>query len=251
MDAFGRNRRDLLLHLAELHRGQLRSSQGQLTLGAADGSQSTVAPAHLPDLDDAERLGAELGVLGMDTSRHLMGDYRELLDELGAVSAKQLKDLPHGQVVLVAGAKGAVQTPPVRSGKRVIFTTLDDTTGLVDCAFFEDSHDACAHTVFHSWLLLVRGVVQRRGGGSGKALSVTGSAAWDLTELAELRREGGLSAVTEQLTRTGPPPSRGTSNRSLQLETGYALHPWADLQPPGESVKQSRKLWHQSPGSAG
>lgn len=121
----------------------------------------------------------------------------------------------------------------------------------MDCAFFEDSHDACAHTVFHSWLLLVRGVVQRRGGGSGKAISVTGSAAWDLTELAELRHEGGLSAVTEELTRAGQAPGRATNDRSLHLETGYALHPWADLQPPGESVKQSRKLWHQSPGSAG
>ncbi|MEU6219777.1 DNA polymerase III subunit alpha [Streptomyces sp. NPDC047022] len=251
LDAFGRNRRDLILHLAELHRGRQGSTQGQLTLGETDETHRTVAPAHLPDLNDAERLGAELGVLGMDTSRHLMGDQQELLEELGVVSAKRLKDLPHGQAVLVAGAKGAVQTPPVRSGKRVIFTTLDDTTGLVDCAFFEDSHEACAHTVFHSWLLLVRGVVQRRGGGGGKALSVTGSAAWDLTELAELRREGGLSAVTERLTRADTPQSRGADNRSLHLETGYALHPWADLQPPGESVKQSRKLWHQSPGSAG
>ncbi|MEU0948828.1 DNA polymerase III subunit alpha [Streptomyces canus] len=251
LDTFGRNRRDLLLHLAELHRSQRSSAQGQLTLGEVGAARSAVAPVGLPDLDDAERLGAELGVLGMDTSRHLMGDHRELLEELGVVSAKQLKDLPHGQVVLVAGAKGAVQTPPVRSGKRVIFTTLDDTTGLVDCAFFEDSHEACAHTVFHSWLLLVRGVVQRRGGGSGKALSVTGSAAWDLTELAELRREDGLSAVTERLTQADSPPGGAAGGRSLRLETGYALHPWADLQPPGESVKQSRKLWHQSPGSAG
>ncbi|WP_330176539.1 DNA polymerase III subunit alpha [Streptomyces sp. NBC_01498] len=251
LDAFGPNRHDLLLHLTELQRGRLRSSQGQLTLSESGGARNTVAPAHLPDLDDAGRLDAELGVLGMDASRHLMGDHQGLLDELGAVSAKRLKDLPHGQIVLVAGAKGAVQTPPVRSGKRVIFTTLDDTTGLVDCAFFEDSHDACAHTVFHSWLLLVRGVVQRRGGGSGKAISVTGSAAWDLTELAELRHEGGLSAVTEELTRAGQAPGRATNDRSLHLETGYALHPWADLQPPGESVKQSRKLWHQSPGSAG
>ncbi|WP_329126114.1 DNA polymerase III subunit alpha [Streptomyces sp. NBC_01465] len=252
LDTFGRNRRDLLLHLAELHRGQRSASGGQLTLGESDGTRSEVAPAHLPDLDGPERLGAELGVLGMDTSRHLMDDQRELLDELGVITAKRLKDLPHGQVVLVAGAKGAVQTPPVRSGKRVIFTTLDDTTGLVDCAFFEDSHDASAHTVFHSWLLLVRGVVQRRGEGSGKALSVTGSAAWDLTELAELRREGGLSAVTDRLTENGPPPARtAPDSRSITLETGYALHPWADLQPPGESVKQGRKLWHQSPGSAG
>ncbi|QNS07099.1 DNA polymerase III subunit alpha [Streptomyces xanthii] len=254
LDAFGRNRRDLMLHIAELHRSRLRSGSGQLALGETGDAPDTVAPAHLPDLDDAERLGAELGVLGMDTSRHLLGDQRELLDELGVVPAQRLRDLPHGQVVLVAGAKGAVQTPPVRSGKRVIFATLDDTTGLVDCAFFEDSHEASAHTVFHSWLLLVRGVVQRRGGGSGKALSVTGSAAWDLTELAELRRTGGLSAVTERLTERGLPAADGdfgTGGRTIHLETGYDLHPWADLQPPGASVKQSRKLWHQSPGSAG
>ncbi|MBC9715341.1 DNA polymerase III subunit alpha [Streptomyces sp. TRM66268-LWL] len=251
LDAFGRNRRDLMLHIAELQKGQKGASQGQLTLGESDDAPAEVAPAHLPDLDDVERLGAELGILGMDTSRHLLGDHRELLDELGVATAQRLKDLPHGQVVLVAGAKGAVQTPPIRSGKRVIFTTLDDTSGLVDCAFFEDSHDACAHTVFHSWLLLVRGVVQRRGGGSGKALSVTGSAAWDLAELAELRRTGGLSAVTERLTADRPGTDPAGDGRSIRLETGYELHPWADLQPPGESVKQSRKLWHQSPGSAG
>ncbi|MFZ3593654.1 DNA polymerase III subunit alpha [Streptomyces sp. BH104] len=252
LDAFGRNRRDLMLHIAESHRGQRGGAQGQLALGETGEAPAEVAPAQLPDLDDAERLGAELGVLGMDTSRHLLGDHRELLDELGVTSAHRLGDLPHGQVVLVAGAKGAVQTPPVRSGKRVIFTTLDDTSGLVDCAFFEDSHDAAAHTVFHSWLLLVRGVVQRRGGGSGKALSVTGSAAWDLAELAELRRTGGLSAVTERLTEERPAAGEAADGgRSIRLETGYDLHPWADLQPPGESVKQSRKLWHQSPGSAG
>ncbi|MFZ3556516.1 DNA polymerase III subunit alpha [Streptomyces sp. BH055] len=252
LDAFGRNRRDLMLHIAESHRGQRSGAQGQLALGETGEAPVEVAPAQLPDLDDAERLGAELGVLGMDTSRHLLGDHRELLDELGVTSAHRLGDLPHGQVVLVAGAKGAVQTPPVRSGKRVIFTTLDDTSGLVDCAFFEDSHDAAAHTVFHSWLLLVRGVVQRRGGGSGKALSVTGSAAWDLAELAELRRTGGLSAVTERLTEERPAAGGAADGgRSIRLETGYDLHPWADLQPAGESVKQSRKLWHQSPGSAG
>ncbi|MER5442189.1 DNA polymerase III subunit alpha [Streptomyces sp. NPDC002790] len=251
LDAFGRNRRDLMLHIAESQRSGRGGAQGQLALGETGEAPAEVAPAQLPDLDDAERLGAELGVLGMDTSRHLLGDHRDLLDELGVASAHRLKDLPHGQVVLVAGAKGAVQTPPVRSGKRVIFTTLDDTSGLVDCAFFEDSHDASAHTVFHSWLLLVRGVVQRRGGGNGKALSVTGSAAWDLAELAELRRAGGLSAVTDRLTEAHAPAPAAADSRSIHLETGYDLHPWADLQPPGESVKQSRKLWHQSPGSAG
>lgn len=146
----------------------------------------------------------------------------------------------------------ATQTPPVRSGKRVIFTTLDDGTGLVDLAFFDDSHEACAHTVFHSWLLLVRGVVQRRG---PRSLSVVGAAAWNLAELVELRRTGGLEAVAAALDAPAPAPASGAgagdSGRRIQLSTGYELNPWADLRPPGEGAATGRKFWHASPGSAG
>ncbi|CAM5563891.1 Error-prone DNA polymerase [Streptomyces narbonensis] len=135
----------------------------------------------------------------MDTSRHLMDDHHAFLRELGVV-AQRLRDTPHGRTVLVAGAKAATQTPPIRSGKRVIFSTLDDGTGLVDLAFFDDAHERCAHTVFHSWLLLVRGVVQRRG---PRSLSVVGSAAWNLAELVELRSSGGLEAAAGEARRTG------------------------------------------------
>ncbi|WP_432014181.1 DNA polymerase III subunit alpha [Streptomyces cucumeris] len=252
LDAFGPSRRDLLLQIAELHRQQRGAARhdgaGQLPLTEA----GPAAPAGLPDLDADERLGAELGVLGMDVSRHLMGDHREFLEELGAMSAKRLRDARHGETVLVAGAKAATQTPPIRSGRRVIFTTLDDGTGLVDCAFFDDSHAACAHTVFHSWLLLVRGVVQRRG---PRSLSVVGSAVWNLAELARLRREGGLDAVAAELA-AGPDdgtrePAGAESGRRIQMSTGYAMHPWADLRPAGDQSATGRKLWHASPGSAG
>ncbi|MFF8320235.1 DNA polymerase III subunit alpha [Streptomyces bobili] len=270
LDAFGANRRDLQLHLTELHRGSRGGGGGQLPLA---GGRKT-APAGLPDLSSAERLSAELGVLSMDASRNLMDDHREFLDELGVVSARRLREARHGETVLVAGAKAATQTPPIRSGKRVIFSTLDDGTGLVDLAFFDDSHDACAHTVFHSWLLLVRGVVQRRG---PRSLSVVGAAAWNLAELVELRAEGGLDEVAARLAE--PPPARDgtdgtdgtegpegpdgqggqggdpTHGRRIHLPTGYQMHPWADLRPAGQEASQGpstvRKLWHQSPGSAG
>ncbi|MEV1083299.1 DNA polymerase III subunit alpha [Streptomyces sp. NPDC050211] len=245
LDSFGANRRDLQLHLTELHRGARGAGGGQLPLS---GGRKT-APAGLPDLSSAERLSAELGVLSMDTSRHLMDDHRAFLDELGVVSARRLRDAGHGETVLVAGAKAATQTPPIRSGKRVIFSTLDDGTGLVDLAFFDDSHDACAHTVFHSWLLLVRGVVQRRG---PRSLSVVGAAAWNLAELVELRAEGGLDVVAARLAE--PVPEGGgdsTGGRRIQMPTGYEMHPWADLRPAGQEPSQVRKLWHQSPGSAG
>ncbi|MFJ8084376.1 DNA polymerase III subunit alpha [Streptomyces sp. NPDC096205] len=256
LDAFGANRRDLQLHLTELHRGARGTGGGGGQLPLAGGRRT--APAGLPDLSDAEKLSAELGVLSMDASRNLMDDHRAFLDELGVVSARRLREARHGETVLVAGAKAATQTPPIRSGKRVIFSTLDDGTGLVDLAFFDDSHDACAHTVFHSWLLLVRGVVQRRG---PRSLSVVGSAAWNLAELVELRAEGGLDEVAARLaepvpeagaeTREGDP----TGGRRIHLPTGYEMHPWADLRPAGQEASQgpaaARKLWHQSPGSAG
>ncbi|MEU7157163.1 DNA polymerase III subunit alpha [Streptomyces chrestomyceticus] len=320
LDAFGANRRDLLLHLAELHGRQRGVAEGQLPLDAGDGAAApveAVEPAGLPDLTDVEKLSAELGVLGMDTTRHLMSDHREFLAELGAVPAKRLREVEHGETVLVAGAKAATQTPPIRSGRRVIFTTLDDSTGLVDCAFFDDSHEACAHTVFHSWLLLVRGTVQRRG---PRSFSVVGAAVWNLAELAELRREGGLEAVTARLAEegragveqagpvdgglvdgapvdggpvgggpvgggvprrvhsepgragsaaaeatwaadrapapavasgAGADPAAAPAGRTIRLETGYELHPWADLRPAGEGAATGRKLWHASPGSAG
>ncbi|MDQ0990054.1 DNA polymerase III subunit alpha [Streptomyces sp. V3I7] len=248
LDAFGANRRDLQLHLTELHRGARGVGGGQLPLSGG----REAASAGLPDLSAAERLSAELGVLSMDASRNLMDDHQEFLRELGVVSARRLREARHGETVLVAGTKVATQTPPIRSGKRVIFTTLDDGTGLVDLAFFDDSHDACAHTVFHSWLLLVRGVVQRRG---PRSLSVVGAAAWNLAELTELRAEGGLSEVAARLAEPVGEEADGdrdpTHGRRIRMSTGYAMHPWADLRPAGQDPSQVRKLWHQSPGSAG
>ncbi|MFJ8465828.1 DNA polymerase III subunit alpha [Streptomyces swartbergensis] len=257
LDAFGANRRDLQLHLTELHRGARGAGGGQLPLA---GGRKT-APAGLPDLTSSERLSAELGVLSMDASRNLMDDHRAFLDELGVVSARRLREARHGDSVLVAGAKAATQTPPIRSGKRVIFSTLDDGTGLVDLAFFDDSHDACAHTVFHSWLLLVRGVVQRRG---PRSLSVVGAAAWNLAELLEVRRKEGLEGVAARLAGAGSGDSgddgevpagseaqEPAEQRKIRMPTGYEMHPWADLRPAGEGPAVGRKLWHQSPGSAG
>jgi error-prone DNA polymerase len=257
LDTFNANRRELLLQVAELHRqGRSAGADGQLTLAEGE----SAPPAGLPDMDERERLGAELDVLGMDTSRHLMGDHYAFLDELGAVPADRLRDVRHGANVLVAGAKAATQTPPIRSGRRVIFTTLDDGTGLTDCAFFDDSHESCAHTVFHSWLLLVRGAVQRRG---PQSLSVVGAAAWNLAELIELRRTEGLDAVRERLAeRIGAEVADAATDRRIHLPTGYEMHPWADLRPAGgtprpeglrgsDDAATGRKLWHSSPGSAG
>ena len=170
-------RRDLLLQIGELDRwsrsGARASSSGQLSLDLMglelpeDESRRRAAPEEtgpswaegsgLPEFTDAELVRAELEVLGLDASRHVIDFYRPFLAALGAVPAGELLSCRSGAEVLVAGVKVATQTPPIRSGRRVVFVTLDDGTGCTDSTFFEDAQGPYAATVFHSWLLVIRG----------------------------------------------------------------------------------------------
>ncbi|MDJ0460134.1 DNA polymerase III subunit alpha [Streptomyces sp. H27-C3] len=241
-------RRDLLLQIAELHRAsRTRSaSKGQLPIdtNAVGGAE----PSGLPEMTGREALDAELNTLGIDISKHLMEHHHRLLREIGATDAVHLAGARTGQQVLVAGVRASTQTPPIASGKRIIFVTLEDGSGLVDLAFFEDSHPACAHTVFHSGLLLVRGTVQVRG----TRRTIVGTMAWDLDEIAAARRDQGPEAALALLGASHPHPTPAQPHRTLpNSTTGARLHPYADLQTAGSRSADLRKLGHTSPGSAG
>jgi error-prone DNA polymerase len=148
----------------------------------------------------AERVRAELEVLGLDASRHVVDFYEPFLAALRVVRAPDLVKQRSKAEVLVAGVKVATQTPPVRSGRRVVFVTLDDARGPVDATFFEDAQGPYAATLFHSWLLVIRGEV-RRTGPRGVSLRATGC--WELTELHTAWQAGGLDAVAAALQSVG------------------------------------------------
>jgi error-prone DNA polymerase len=164
------------------------------TAEAADGMDGLVPAGELRDLDLPERVEAELDILGFDNSQHVLHFYADLLAELGVVRSADLDGHPNGEMVLVAGAKVATQTPAVRSGQRIIFASLDDAVGLVDLAFFESVQDRCAARLFGSWLLLVRGRVRRAGAGP-MAVTVNGTECWDIPALEEIRVTKGMTAV--------------------------------------------------------
>ncbi|HEY7281766.1 MAG TPA: DNA polymerase III subunit alpha [Actinomycetota bacterium] len=152
----------------------------QLTLGL----DQEVVPG-LREYTDAERVRAELEVVQMDVSRHLITFYEPLLRELGVTPARDLWRLRGGQRVVVAGVKVASQTPAVRSGKRIIFVTLDDATGPVECTVFEDAQARCAKVVFSSFVMAIRGTLRRTG---VKGVSVNAEDAVDLAALHRARR---------------------------------------------------------------
>jgi error-prone DNA polymerase len=222
----------------------------QLTLDLGDEPQEHVSG--LPEMSPQERMRAELEILGLDASRHVVDTYADFLDALGAVRSRDLLTQRSRAEILVAGVKVATQTPPVRSGRRVVFLTLDDGTGPVDATFFEDAQGPYAATVFGSWLLVVRGEL-RRTGHRGVSLRATG--AWSLPELHALWSkpgpDGGIEAVRAELAVVST-VEEITHRRVLVHSSGFQMSPYADVKPAGEAVKDvARKLWHRSPGSPG
>ncbi|WP_460460737.1 OB-fold nucleic acid binding domain-containing protein, partial [Angustibacter peucedani] len=257
----------------------------QLALDLGDAPDTTRVTG-LPEMTVDERVQAELEVLGLDASAHVVEAYAPMLDALGVTRSRDLLGQRNQAELLVAGVKVATQTPPIRSGRRVVFLTLDDATGPVDATFFEDVQGPYAATVFHSWLLVVRGVL-RRTGPRGVSLRATG--AWQLPPLWEAWTLGGLPAVHEALEAADvlahaqvPPSERYSAEatqgaaqsrssrpvmeparaggmgagprhrRVLVHASGFKQSPYADVKPAGEDVKSApRKLWHSSPGSSG
>ncbi|MDQ3456084.1 MAG: DNA polymerase III subunit alpha [Actinomycetota bacterium] len=230
---------------------------------SAEETDTGQARSGLPELTDAELVRAELEILGLDASRHVVDFYVPFLDALGVIRARDVLGCRSKAEILVAGVKVATQTPPVRSGRRVVFVTLDDATGPVDATFFEDAQGPYAMTVFHSWLLVIRGIV-RRTGRRGVSLRATGC--WELPGLREIWEAEGMPAVWDAM-RT---PGIGVSEQAMQgaadsysarpviarpvlvHPSGFRMSPYADLKPPGEETKTvPRKLWHASPGSSG
>ncbi len=238
----------------------------QLTLELGD-EPAPVGGSGLPEMTEQEQLCAELDVLGLDVSRHVVAGFAPMLADLGVTRSRDLLSRRNASEVLLAGAKVATQTPPVRSGRRVVFLTLDDGTGPADATFFEDVQGPFAATVFHSWLLLVRGVVRRTG---PRGVSVRATGAWELGGLGQAWQDGGAEAVralmvaTEEQARTLLAESEAQARRQAEAAgaapgrrvlvhaSGYRQSPYADIKPAGTGTGgPGSKLWHSSPGSSG
>ncbi|MDQ3735005.1 MAG: DNA polymerase III subunit alpha, partial [Actinomycetota bacterium] len=225
------NRRDLLLQCKELDTWSRSAKKATGTLTprgrrsrAASGTQLAFdfpppgdkelagSAGGLPEMTDAERVSAELEVLGLDASRHVVDFYSPLFGALGIVRAKDLLAVRSKSEVLVAGVKVATQTPPVRSGRRVVFVTLDDGTGCADATFFEDAQGPYAATVFHSWLLVIRGEIRRTG---PRGISLRATGAWELPILYEAWNSDGIDVVADLMAQTPASPQPDFTEQAI------------------------------------
>ena len=234
--AQSRSRRELLWRAIDLAGGSKLKAGAQLALDFDEPIQGALGD--LPDYTALEETEAELRISGIDARRHIVSLYRPLIAQLGCVAAADLADVRNRSDVWVAGIKVSTQTPAIRSGQRIIFLTLEDLTGPIDVTVFERVQPWCAWTVFHSWLILARGELRKRGGASFRhktdarnvGVTISVEEVFDLAELSKDRSTG--MSITDAL------------DKQRRRQRAAAVVPEEQSQPPV-------KLWHASGGSAG
>jgi error-prone DNA polymerase len=180
------------LHLADLQKSTAPALSGaQLSLGFAP---PALTVSGLPAMGREEKISNELTRLGMDISEHLLSGYAPFLNEIGAIRSCDLLAQRNNTSVLLAGVKVALQSPPIRSGKRVLFLTLDDGYGCSDSTFFPDvlASDVYAQTLHSASLFLVRGTTRRTG---ERGISIRATGVWDLSTAYEKWQARGSVAI--------------------------------------------------------
>jgi DNA polymerase III alpha subunit len=125
-------------------------------------------PAEMPETTIALREARSMSVF---CRAHPVAVLRPLLDTQGVITAHELRTSSSGRRVRVSGLLVIAHTPPTKSGKRVIFLTLDDETGLWDAVVFTEAQQKFARVIYTSELLTLEGKLQRRGN-YGLAISV-------------------------------------------------------------------------------
>ena len=94
---------------------------------------------------------------------HPLVSLRPRLTSAGIVTARDLRRIPSGSTVRVAGLLIIVHTPPTRSGRRVMFITMEDETGLLDVVMFPNTQTKNARAFLTSEIVTLQGKLQRVG----------------------------------------------------------------------------------------
>lgn len=124
------------------------------------------AEAEDQSLLDLERglLMADYTTLHLSPLRHPLALIRPQLERAGAVQSLDMLMMAPGTRVRAAGIVVSRNRPPTKSGRTVVFVTLEDEVGLFDAVVFEDTYKRTRTVLFGHDALMVTGRLERPGG---------------------------------------------------------------------------------------
>ncbi|GAA2824376.1 error-prone DNA polymerase [Kribbella solani] len=151
-DCFGLDRRQALWEAGRA----AEERPGQLAGVTAAGP-----PPTLPGMSDVEADMADLWSTSITAGSHPMQRVRDQLRAEGILSAAQLKEVPNGTRVRVAGVVTHRQRPATASG--VTFMNLEDETGMANIIITVGCWHHHAAVARNAAALIIRGRVERAG----------------------------------------------------------------------------------------
>jgi error-prone DNA polymerase len=161
----------------------------EMDAGGIPGQGASQADA-VPDFGPWDLLLRQYEALGFTTGPHPMSFYRRQLTALGYLDSLKLarRRLERGASVRVAGVLVRPHRPPTRSGRTIVFLSLEDEVGLTDVTVFEDVYQRHGKLIFGDVVppLAVHGRLDRRGRG----VSVRAESVYPLTDVLAAASKG-------------------------------------------------------------
>jgi error-prone DNA polymerase len=126
----------------------------------SEGSALASAPSPLLPMTPEERLLADFRGTGLTVGLHPMAHHRATLKRQGVRSAIELRALPDGAPVRIAGSVIARQRPGTAKG--FVFLSIEDETGIANAIITPQLFTRNRVVVVNQQFLLIDGVLQNQ-----------------------------------------------------------------------------------------
>jgi error-prone DNA polymerase len=119
-------------------------------------------PSPLAAMNPIERLQADFANSGLSIGSHPMRFHRERLNRMQVIPAAQVKHMPDGRPIRIAGAVICRQQPGTAKG--FVFLSVEDETGIANVILKPDVFDRLRVTVLNNSYLVIDGILQNQRG---------------------------------------------------------------------------------------
>ena len=170
---------------------------GCKTRSDADNPQRARDDVELPPLREEESVTEDYSAAGLSLRNHPMAFMRGSLGAKGMAAAADLKNLPAGRYVKIAGLVLFRQRPGTAKG--TIFVTIEDETGAANLIVWPKIAAQYRRAVFGAKVLLCEGVLQKES----NVIHVVSRHLADWTPMLKKLQPGQSDAMHLQLDRDG------------------------------------------------
>jgi DNA polymerase-3 subunit alpha len=186
MDCFGARRAQLVAVLERaLQSGAAvladrRSGQRSLfeSLQEEVVETATIALPEIPEWDDRELLKFEKEVLGFYRSSHPLAQHQVTLNTYCSHTTANIPEIPDRGEVMLGGMLSSIkfahvrQARPGSTGTKYVNFDLEDVDGTIRCILWPKEFEEFGELVRPESIVVLRGIVDRRGGGDEANLIV-------------------------------------------------------------------------------